>query len=275
MLLLLGVAVWAVAHPAHAADRVVARARARGYLVAAVPLWLPPFGAQSRGGAWSGLDVLLARGVAESVLGSPQRVHFLPVSPAERLWAVRSGTADFVAAAFVAPGPDAPPGVTLIGPYFAEPLALVVRRGQPIGDLRNLDGQVVGVLSGSAGAQALRAAGGQGATPVLQEMDGAGAAARELAIGRVRALIGGLAVCRALARLDPELQVQASPSLGRQSYYVLVPDRAPDLAEAVRLAIRELPQGRALAAALGAWSVGADAPPPAGTALLTPPAAAA
>ncbi len=275
LILVLGLGVWAAAHAAHAADPVLARARARGYLVAAVPLWLPPFGAQSRGGAWTGLDVLLARAVAEAVLGSPERVHFLPVTPAERLWAVRSGAADFVAAAFVSAGPEPGLGLTLIGPYFTDPMALVVRRGQPVSRLADLDGQVVGVLPGSSGGQALRAAAGTSATPVLQDMEGAGVAAHDLALGRLRALVGGSSVCRALAASDPEFRVQPMAALGRQSYYVVAPAQSPQLAAAIRQAIAALPRGGALAGALAAWSAGADVPPLPAPGLLTPPAAPA
>jgi ABC-type amino acid transport substrate-binding protein len=268
-------AVWAAGRTGRSEDPGLARAQARGYLIAGVPLWMPPFGAPARRGGWAGLDVALAREVAEVVLGDPGRVHLLPLTAGERVWAVRAGAADFVAAAYAADGPgEAPDGVVLLGPYFTDRLALAVRRGRPVQALDDLDGQVVGVLPGSLGGAALRAAAGAAATPVLEEFVSAGAAARALAAGRLRALVGGEACLRALASLDPELAVQVFPGLGTERYWVLAPAGSPGLADAIARAVAALPRGAALTAALAAWSAGADTPPlpaPAPAAVLTGP----
>ncbi len=258
--LLVGTILWEFGRGVRAADPVLARARSRGSLIAGVPLWLPPFGAPVRQGGWAGLDVALARQVAEAALGSPEKAHMLPLTPGERLWAVRSGAADLVTAALPSGGAETPSGLALVGPYFTDAVALLVRRARPVPALGALDGQVVGVLPGGAGAAALRAAAGTGATPVLHEVEGAGVAAREVALGGLRAIVAGEAVCRALARFDAELRVQPLPVLGREAHYVLVQSGARELGEAVHRAIGALPRGGALAAALSAWAAGAEGP---------------
>ena len=267
-------AVWAASRPAAAADPVLAAARRRGYLIAGVPLWLPPFGAPGRAGGWVGLDVAVARGAAAAALGSPERLHLLPLTPAQRLWALGGGGADLVAAAYAAPGtapPVLPAALAAVGPYFGEPLALLLRRGQGLAPA-DLDGRLVGVLPGSAGGAALRAAVGARAAPVLEELPSAALGARDLALGRLRAVVGGQAACRALAAYDPQLQAVAQPALGQESYWVLVPAAAPAIAAAARAALSGLPRGRALAQALAAWSAPVANPPlPHPERILTPP----
>ena len=279
----LAMALWPVLlhRHAHAGDATLARIRQRGYLIVGVPLWMPPFGAPSRAGAWQGLDVTLARGVAQALLGSPLQVHLLPLAPGERRWAVQSGAADLVAAAFAAPEgrgdpvPEAGAGVRPVGPYYTEPLALLVPRQAPIRRWRDLDGRVVAVLPGGPGGAALTRATAGRATPVWTETDSAAVAAREVALGHYRALVAGLAVARALAAYDPELAVQTPPGLGRVSYFALVPDDVPALGDAVRQAIAALPAGAALQRLLTVWAAGAASPrSPTPPVLTAPPPAA-
>lgn len=280
--LLLGAAAGAAALAAevgHAQGGGQTPKRRRGYVVVGVPLWIPPFGAPARAGGWTGLDVALARGVAGVLFGNPERAHLLPLQPSQRLWAVTSGAAQVVAAAYAAPGdvaPRLPAGVRAVGPYYSEPVALMVRRGRPVAAWRDLDGEIVGLLPGAAGAGALReAAAAAGASPVLEEETAPGRAAADLALGRLRALLGGAAACRALAAYDPELRVEVAPAFGRQSYWALVGAAEPDVEAAVRRAIEALPRGPALAADLRAWAVAATGPPGPRPPLLTPPPAGA
>lgn len=267
--------------PARAEGAAITRIRERGYLIVGVPLWLPPFGAPARGGGWQGLDVALARGVAAAVLGNPLRVHFLPLLPGERRWAVEGGAADLVLAGFAsavpAGGAALPPsaaGVRLVGPYYSEPLALLVRRGQGVRAWGALDGAVLAVLPGSAGAAGVAHAAAGRATPVVVEAADAALAARGLAIGRYRAVVCGLAICRALAGYDPGLTVQTLPGLGQEAYWALLPDGAPELAGPVRSAAAALPRGGALQRLLAVWAAGA-AGPPAPPPVLTSPSSAA
>ncbi len=238
--------------------------RARGVLVVGVPLWLPPFGAPSPAGPWQGLDVALARHLAAQVLGSPTRLRLLPLAADDRLWALGHGEVDAVAAAFAGPAvpaPNALQGVQMIGPYFTEPLVLVVRRGAWVRGAARLDGEVVGVLAGGRAAAALRLAMGARRAAV-HEVGSAALAAAEVATGRLRALVVGRSVARALAAHDPELAVQAWGGLGNESYWLLVPSGDSELAAAARRAIAALPQGRTLAARMRAWSRSVASPWP-------------
>ncbi len=256
------VALLARALGAGAQTGALERIRRRGHLVAGVPLWLPPFGSPGPGGGWIGLDAAAARAVATIVLGNPARAHLLPLSAGERRWAVRSGTADLVAAAFSAPDPGAGgQGIALVGPYFADGLSLLVRRDAPVRLWTGLDGRRLGVLSGSGAGALVQAAAGRRATPVLEEVGSAAVAAGAIALGDLRGLVAATVVCQALTAYDRALVVQNLPGVGLERYWVLVSAATPDLAEAVREGLATLPQGRQLRAALRLWSQEGAQPP--------------
>ena len=242
--------VWWLKGPAHGAAQ--APWRARGYLVAGVPLWLPPLSAPGHGGGWVGLAPTLARQVANAALGNPGRVHLLPLEPGQRAWAVRTGAADLVVAGVTAGGAAAAPaGTRLVGPYLVTPLALMVRRGHPVRTWTELDGSEVGVLAGRA---ALRKAVGPHTSYVVEAQEMPGLAVRGLALGRLRAIVGPLPVLRALAGYDPQLAVQTESALGVERFWVLVPDGSNALVPAIERAIATLPTGAALTQALDRWA---------------------
>jgi ABC-type amino acid transport substrate-binding protein len=253
-LLIVALALWLAPRPA-VGEGPWAGIEARGFLVVGVPLWLPPFGAPGQDGGWQGLDVVLAHALAQQALGSPARVHLLPLPPGDRLWALQHGVVDAVAAAFAGPatGAAAPAGVERVGPYFQEPLVLLVRRGRGVGGPRALDGEAVGVLPGGRAATALQDAMAPWRAAVREVAD-LPAAAAELTRGRLRGVVLGQSVAAALAARDPELMVQPFPRLGQEAYWLLVPADAPRLVEAAQRAIASLPRGEALRAGLRRWA---------------------
>lgn len=241
--------VWWARGPARGAP--AAPWRARGYLVAGVPLWLPPLAAPGHSGGWVGLGPTLARGLARAALGNPGRVHLLPLEPGQYLWALRSGSADVVLAAVAAAGPaTAPVGTRLVGPYLVTPLALLVRRGHPLRAWAQLDGCEVGVLAGRA---ALRRVAGPHASYAVETADLPALAVRGLALGRLRTVVGPLPVLAAMARFDPQLAVQPEAALGVERYWALVPAGDAALVPALERAIAELPKGAALERAMARW----------------------
>lgn len=256
------VALLARALGAGAQTGAIARIRRRGYLVAGVPLWLPPFGAPAPGGGWTGLDAVAARAVATTVLGNPARAHLLPLAAGERRWAVRSGAADLVAAAFSAPDSGAGgQGIALVGPYFTDTLALLIRRDAPVRLWSGLDGRRLAVLPDSGAGRLVLAAAGQQATPVVEEVVSAAVAAQAIALGDLRGLVAATAICQALTVYDRALTVQALSGLGLERYWVLVSAAAPDLAAAVRQGLTALPRGGQLRAALRHWAAEGAQPP--------------
>lgn len=70
--------------------------KARGNLRCGVNGEVPGLSHRDQGGNWSGLDVDFCRGVAAAVLGDAGKVDFVPLSPAERLDALREGRIDLL-----------------------------------------------------------------------------------------------------------------------------------------------------------------------------------
>lgn len=68
----------------------------RGELVCGVSKGLPGFSAPDAAGRWSGFDVDLCRAVAAAVLGSGEKVKFVPLTADERFPALQKGEVDLL-----------------------------------------------------------------------------------------------------------------------------------------------------------------------------------
>jgi general L-amino acid transport system substrate-binding protein len=68
----------------------------RGSLRCGVNGEVPGLSHRDQGGVWRGLDVDFCRGVAAAVLGSGEKVDFVPLTTAERLDALREGRIDLL-----------------------------------------------------------------------------------------------------------------------------------------------------------------------------------
>ncbi len=81
-------ALLGLAHPAAAQTSTLDQVRQRGTLNCGVSTGLYGFSFQ-QDGKWAGFDVDFCRALAAAVLGSPDRVSFVPLSAAERFDALR------------------------------------------------------------------------------------------------------------------------------------------------------------------------------------------
>lgn len=238
----------------------------RGYLVAGVSLWLPPFGFPTPGG-WSGLDVALARSLGQVVYGDPHRVHLLPLAPGDRRWVLAHGEVDVVIAAFAHPAAHLD-GADLVGPYYTAPLQLLVRAAESGAPWGFLDGTLIGYLEGGQAPAIVTTALPAGVHPVFMPFASAAAAAADLASGRIAALAAPGPTCQALAGRDGQLRVRALPGAPDEPYWVLVRPGDGGLAADVARAIALLPRGVALRRQVTAWNAAAmESPVPHGEAL--------
>jgi general L-amino acid transport system substrate-binding protein len=89
------VAAWGavVAMPAHAGKTLDA-VKARDQVVCGVNTGLAGFGAADSNGKWTGLDVDVCRAVAAAVLGSGDKVKYVPLNAQARFTALQSGEID-------------------------------------------------------------------------------------------------------------------------------------------------------------------------------------
>jgi general L-amino acid transport system substrate-binding protein len=82
--------------PAWAGDTLDA-VRARGVLRCGVSEGIPGFSFQDAGGRWRGMDVDFCRALAAAILGSPEKVRFVPLRASARFPALRAGQIDLLA----------------------------------------------------------------------------------------------------------------------------------------------------------------------------------
>jgi general L-amino acid transport system substrate-binding protein len=82
-----------VAAPAHA-GKTLDGIKARGQVVCGVHIGLAGFSAADSAGKWTGLDVDVCRAVAAAVLGSDEKVKYVPLTAQQRFTALQSGEID-------------------------------------------------------------------------------------------------------------------------------------------------------------------------------------
>ncbi len=81
------------AAPAHA-GKTLDGVKARGQVVCGVHTGLAGFSAADSAGKWAGLDVDMCRAVAAAVLGSADKVKYVPLTAQQRFTALQSGEID-------------------------------------------------------------------------------------------------------------------------------------------------------------------------------------
>lgn len=126
----------------------------RGYLVVAVKDNLRPLGFRDREGNLQGLEIDVARRLAEELLGRPDAVRLQPVGNRDRLAVVLGGQADMtIARVTVTASRDRI--VSFSVPYYVDGTALLTKEAsaQRLGEF---EGQKIAVLKGSSTIAKLR-----------------------------------------------------------------------------------------------------------------------
>ncbi|MFJ8142959.1 transporter substrate-binding domain-containing protein [Streptomyces sp. NPDC096013] len=132
--------------------------RAHGRVRAAVSQGIRGLSLRDEHGAWSGLDVDVARAVAAAVLGDAGAVQWMPTDPAERLARLASGTADVVTANLSwTLGREASHGVLFAGVTCYDGEGFLVRAAEGVSRPEQLAGRRVAIQAGTTSADNLAA----------------------------------------------------------------------------------------------------------------------
>ncbi|MCX5949126.1 MAG: amino acid ABC transporter substrate-binding protein [Cyanobacteria bacterium] len=131
----------------------LATIRSRGTLICGSNGQLPGFSVIRPDGAYSGLDIDICRAVAAAVLGDPSKLEVRPLFTTDRFAALASGEVDLLSRnTTVTLSRDAPGGNALsFAPvvYF-DGGGVMVPTASGIGDLKDLAGRTICVLSGTS-----------------------------------------------------------------------------------------------------------------------------
>jgi polar amino acid transport system substrate-binding protein len=122
--------------------------RARGILKVAVFVDMPPFGYIDESGANAGYDVLFAKRLAKGLLGSEEKIEFIPVDSAERIETLESGKADVLLANFTVTA-ERKKRVDYASPYFKTALGVVSNENDFIKNLGELSGKTLILIRGT------------------------------------------------------------------------------------------------------------------------------
>lgn len=143
-------ALAALAAPAAAQSTTLELVRERGSLVCGVSQGLPGFSAPDEAGGWSGLDVDLCRAVAAAVLGDPDKVEYIPLSPKERFTALQSGEIDLLCRVTTwTLGRDTSLALDFAGVNYYDGQGFLVPRSLGLAGALELDGASVCLATGT------------------------------------------------------------------------------------------------------------------------------
>ena len=144
--------------PALAEDPAdVAAVKARGKLLVGVKADVPSFGYQELGGEFQGLEIDLARKMAEAILGDANAVEFTAVTAKTRGPLLDTGELDMVIATFTIK-PDRILQYDFSKPYYVDAIGLLVGKDSGIQSFADLAGKTIGVAQSATTRDALQKA---------------------------------------------------------------------------------------------------------------------
>lgn len=120
----------------------------RGYLIVAVKDNLRPLGFRDAAGNLQGLEIDLAKRLAQEILGNSEAIKFVPVTNSDRLRVVLEGQADLTIARVTATAAR-DRIVRFSIPYYMDGIALVTKQPN-VRSLGDLTQQKIAILKGSS-----------------------------------------------------------------------------------------------------------------------------
>lgn len=130
--------------------------RKTGTLKCGVSTGIPGFSNPDRQGRWSGLDVDVCRAVAAAVLGSADKVEYIPLTPKDRFNALQSGEIDVLSRITTwTHSRDTTLDIIFAGVSFYDGQGFMVRKDSNIKTPKDLDGAAICVQQGTTTEQNL------------------------------------------------------------------------------------------------------------------------
>ncbi|MBU6501454.1 MAG: glutamate ABC transporter substrate-binding protein [Burkholderiales bacterium] len=141
---------YAAAVKAYPADTAMAKIQKRGKIIVGVKYDFPLFGLKNPvTGDLEGMDIELARGIAEDLTGSAKNIEFVEVNSGNREVFLQQHKVDIVIATYP-PNPAREKAVDFAGPYIMSPIGTMVNKGDnTIKKVSDLNGKNICVTKGS------------------------------------------------------------------------------------------------------------------------------
>ncbi len=224
----------------------------RGRLIVAVKDNLRPLGFRDGAGRLQGLEIDIARRLAQDLFGTPGTVTLKPVTNQNRLDAVLSGDVD-LAIANVSTTANRLRLVNFSQPYYFNAIGVLTHHPQ-IQRLSDLAGRPVAVLNGSSTIAILRSAMPRAA---MVGVDSYAAAQDLLDAGDVVAFCGDRAVLTGWVQQAPSYRLLPTQLSGRALAIVLPKGRRYEsLRERINQSLRQWSREGWLRSRIQAWGLG-------------------
>lgn len=141
---------YAAAVKAYPADTAMAKIQKRGKIIVGVKYDFPLFGLKNPvTGDLEGMDIELAKGIAEDLTGSAKNIEFVEVNSGNREVFLQQHKVDIVIATYP-PNPAREKAVDFAGPYIMSPIGTMVNKGDnTIKKVSDLNGKNICVTKGS------------------------------------------------------------------------------------------------------------------------------
>ena len=225
------------------------RVRAEGVLRVASDPSFPPFESVNAAGEMEGLDVDLARAVAEQ-LGV--QAHFVTTGYDALYDALTAGRADVIVSA-LDPDPARSQGFRFSHAYFNAGYVLVVREGSDVAALDDLAGRSVACTFGTTGhVEILRLTGLMASPPVVLTVDDPTALTRLLYMGDADAIVTDRVSALIAASEDRALRI-LDPPVTDEPYVMAVRKEDASLGQAIDDALEVLDENGTLTELLERW----------------------
>ena len=122
----------------------------RDKIIVGVQTDAPPYGFQESGGTNAGLEIDLARYLAQEILGAETKVQFVPIYDAtKKIELLQTQKIDLAIAGIKDNAPDLPE-IDLSQPYYASGIGLLTRKDNQIAHWNELQGQSICAIRGNA-----------------------------------------------------------------------------------------------------------------------------
>ena len=132
------------------AGKTLDAVKARGEVICGVNTSGPGFSATDSKGRWQGLDVDMCRAVAAAVLGSGEKVKFVPLNSQQRFASLQSGEIDILSRNTTwTLTRDASLGIVFAGINYYDGQGFMVPKKLNIDSAKKLDGATVCVQAGT------------------------------------------------------------------------------------------------------------------------------
>jgi ABC-type amino acid transport substrate-binding protein len=201
-----------------------------------------------------GFELELARAIAARVVGSPDKLELRLLPRRERLPALAAGKVDLVISMIrVQPAPD----IAYSIPYFSGGLVMLVAKPGKIAKVADLAGGHIGIVNAHANdptADVTQILAERKLECTIDHFDRVEDAARALAGGKIRAIVGQAANLEAWARAHADTRIAEEP-LRHDDFAVALRKGDDDLRALVDEVIRKLGKSGELARMARKWQL--------------------